>query len=302
MSYHPPRVFRPTGSIGVFGANTPEEVKTLQKMMINAGYNNIRGNNLRVTGHCDPETKAAIIWYQRLLNMSPSGLMHPQETWFFTMFSQAMAPHWRPRDTGPLHVREGQVTFDAEGVDYLNGPEPFNQPKSLKNFSRVLHWPAGLSGVTIGRGYDMKDRSAGEILTHFRQAAIEEYKARICSKAAGLIGRQAHSFVKAYGALVGEITHLQQIRLFEIAYGIKLGEVKNLYRRVSRTIPNAPSWEKLDSNVKDVIIDIFYQGVHDARGLFQAAIAGRKELSLHIKSDMYYMRFENHRQRLRYLK
>jgi len=92
MSYHPPRVFRPTGSIGVFGANAPEEVKTLQKMMINAGYNNIRGNNLRVTGHCDPETKAAIIWYQRLLNMSPSGLIHPQETWFFTMFSQAPWP------------------------------------------------------------------------------------------------------------------------------------------------------------------------------------------------------------------
>ncbi|GAA3579070.1 hypothetical protein GCM10023078_03720 [Gibbsiella greigii] len=251
MSYHPPRVFRPTGSIGVFGANAPEEVKTLQKMMINAGYNNIRGNNLRVTGHCDPETKAAIIWYQRLLNMSPSGLIHPQETWFFTMFSQTMAPHWRPRDTGPLHVREGQVTFDAEGVDYLNGPEPFRQPTRMPAFSRILHWPESSSGVTIGRGYDMKDRSAGQIMSELRQAEFEEYKVVICSKAAGLYGRHAREFVDTYRPLVGEITHQQQIRIFEISYQQKRDYARIFYIRFSGEIPGAPSWENLEQCIKD---------------------------------------------------
>lgn len=302
MPYHSPRVFHPAGSIGIFGVNAPQDVRTLQKMMIDAGYNYIHGHHLHITGQCDPETNAAIIWYQRLLNMSSSGLVHPQQVWFFSMFSKTIAPHWRPRDTGPLHVREGQITFDAEGIDYLRGPEPFRQPENLKLFSRVLHWPAGLSGVTIGRGYDMKSRSAGEIMTHFRQARIEEYKGVICSKAAGLVGRQAHDFVKSYGPLVGEITHLQQVRLFEIAYKIKLLEARNLYQRVSHTILNAPLWEKLDLRIRDVIVDIFYQGVHNARSLFEAAIAGKEELRSYIRNDMYYMRFEEHRQRLRYLR
>lgn len=139
-------------------------------------------------------------------------------------------------------------------------------------------------------------------MTHFRQAGIEEYKGVICSKAAGLVGRQAQDFVKAYGPLVGEITHLQQLRLFEIAYKIKLVEAKNLYQRVSHTIPNAPPWENLNLKIRDVIVDIFYQGVHDAQGLFKAAIAGKEELSAYIRNDIYYMRYEDHRQRLRYLK
>lgn len=120
MPYHPPRVFRLAGAVGVFGTNNPDDIKTIQKMIVDAGYNHINGNNIRATGQCDAETKAAIIWYQRLLNKSPSGLIHPMETWFFTMLSQALAPRWRPRHTaGSLHVREGQFTFDAEGQDYL---------------------------------------------------------------------------------------------------------------------------------------------------------------------------------------
>lgn len=139
VSYHPPCVFRPISSVGVFGTNNPDDVKTLQKMIISAGYNHIHGNSLRATGHCDPQTEAAIIWYQRLLNMSPSGMVHPQEIWFFTMFSQAIAPQWRPRDIGPLYVSEGQITFDAEGLDYLTAVESFRQPENTKNFSRILH-------------------------------------------------------------------------------------------------------------------------------------------------------------------
>ena len=55
---------------------------------------------------------------------------------------------------GPLQVGEGQVTFDAEGND---------DPKSIY-YSRVVHWPGNdLSGVTLGRGYDMGDRSCAEV-------------------------------------------------------------------------------------------------------------------------------------------
>lgn len=271
-NYHQPRIFRPVGTIGMFGVNTPEEVKTLQKMMINAGYNHINGNRLRATGQCDPETQAAIIWYQRLLNLSPSGMVHPQQSWFFSMFSRAIAPHWRPRDIGPLYVREGQFTFDAEGVDYLTAVEPFRQPTTLKHFSRILYWPGKRSGVTLGRGYDMKERSPGEIMTHLRQAGIEEYKAIICSKGAGFAGIQAANFVKAYGPLVGEITHLQQVRLFEIAFQVYVKRGMRIFNSHKAKINSTITWDMINKKIKDVYLDSLYQGCYSA-SLFAELIA-----------------------------
>lgn len=146
--------------------------------------------------------------------MSPSGLVHPTDTWFMQALQEDTSPHFRPKHRGGcLSVRQGQLTFDAEGVDYITAVEPFRQ-RRYPNFSRILHWPStAFSGVTLGRGYDMGSRSMGEIFTTLRQAGIEEYKAVICSKAAKIKGHEAERFVKVYGPLVGEITHQQQIRL-----------------------------------------------------------------------------------------
>ncbi|EOV0631364.1 hypothetical protein ACOIKT_000590 [Cronobacter turicensis] len=69
----------------------------------------------------------------------------------------------------------------------------------------------------------MKKRSAGEILFTLRHAGIEEYKSQICAKAS--------SFIELYGPLVGEITHQQQIRLFELSYKEKKDYAKNFYNR-----------------------------------------------------------------------
>lgn len=273
--YHSPRVFCPSGSIGALGVNTPEDVKTLQGMMINAGYNHIHGNHLRANGKFDQETKSAIIWYQRLLNMSPSGLIHPMETRFFMMFSQATAPHWRPSNTpGPLQVREGQFTFDAEGRDYLTAVEPFRQPPNTPYFSRILHWPGGLSGVTIGRGYDMKMRSSGTILSDMKQAGIEDYKSVICSKASGLSGRNAMDFVKYYGPLVGEISHVQQVRLFENTFSVYISTAERIYKRTS---PNSSNWNDINNKIKDIFYDTLYQGNTSAKEMVRSIASNNKD-------------------------
>lgn len=147
----------------------------------------------------------------------------------------------------------------------------------------------------------MGNRSAGEIYCTLREAGIEEYKSVICSKAEHLKGRNADLFVKAYGPLVGEITYEQQIKLFYLAYRVKLNEAKNLYKRVCVDIQGAPAWDKLDQKIRDVIVDIFYQGVHNARDLFIAAIQGKTALIAHIRNSSTYMSFESHRHRIRYL-
>ncbi len=297
---HPDRLF---SSVGTCGTNAPAEVKKLQQMVSNAGYRQSTGRTLKVDGVCGQGTIDAIRWYQRLLNMSPSGMVAPTDSFFMQALSHALSPHWRPANTsGPLHVHEGQLTFDREGADYITAVEPFRQ-KKYPNFSRILHWPKRAnSGVTLGRGYDMGGRSSGEIYSAFIQAGIEEYKAVICSKAAHLKSRQAEQFVRIYGPLVGEITHQQQVQLFNIAYRKKLSEARSFYIRVAKSIPDAPAWNTLDIKIRDVVVDIFYQGVHNAPALMRAAIAGKSALAEHIKNDPVYMSYEGHRKRLGYLR
>ncbi|PNS11702.1 hypothetical protein COO59_09365, partial [Mixta theicola] len=111
-------------------------------------------------------------------------------------------------------------------------------------FSRVLHWPGGFSGVTLGRGFDMKLRSAGEIYSILRQAGLEEHKAVICSRATGLSGRAAQQFVTVFGPMTGEITHQQQIRLFNVIYPQYVSLAKGYYFRHTKKaqiIPDAVS-------------------------------------------------------------
>ncbi|MCU5772854.1 peptidoglycan-binding protein [Erwiniaceae bacterium BAC15a-03b] len=297
-----PRVFRLSTPVGACATSNPNEIKTLQHLMVNAGYRQATGRTLDVNGQCNQATIEAIRWYQRLLNMHPSGIVSPLDSWFIEALNNATSPHWRPQHkNGPLQVRQGQLTFDAEGEDYITAAEPFRQYPT-PNFSRVLQWPqAGNSGVTLGRGYDMGGRSKGEIFATLRQAKIEEYKAVLCSKAAFLKGRQAGQFVKVFGPLTGEITHYQQIWLFEIVYAVKLSETVSLYKRLSRNIPQAPRWDSLDQKIRDVVVDIFYQGVHHVSELFQAAINGKQDLISHIKNDIYYMRFESRRKRIKHL-
>ena len=274
MPYHLPRIFRPVGTIGECGTNNPDDVKELQRMIVNAGFNELNGNYLKVSGHCDSSTKSAIIWYQRLLSMSPTGLVHPQEIFFFKMFSETIKPHWRPSNiVGTLYVREGQFTFDAEGQDYLTAVEPFKQPQQMPYFSRILHWPGGRSGVTLGRGYDMKMRSSGSILADMRQAGIEEFKALICSKASGLSGRLASNFVKDYGKYVGEINHLQQVKLFENAFSTYVATAKRIYMK---SASGELKWQDIDKDIKNVFYDTLYQGNSTARQMVKAVATNDK--------------------------
>ncbi|EKM6428301.1 peptidoglycan-binding protein [Cronobacter sakazakii] len=264
-NFHEPRVLHLQSSVGVCGVNYADDVKALQELMMKAGYQTATGRSLKVDGICNNETKEAIIWYQRLLTLSRSGLVQPLDQWFIEALKNASQPEWHPRITsGPLHVREAQFTFDNEGTDYITVTDPF-RPHPYPWFSRILHWPhSAASGVTLGRGYDMGNRSAGEIFATLRQAGIEEYKAILASKAAFLKGREAASFVKFYGPLFGEITHQQQIRLFEIAIQFYISRAKRVFNKNKAKMAYAISWENMRPALRDIFIDSLYQGCKSA--------------------------------------
>jgi hypothetical protein len=80
------------------------------------------------------------------------------------------APPAKPAEKKPapppdpeLQVSEGQTTFDAEGSD---------NPKSLY-YSRRASVPTESSGLTIGRGYDMKERDRDEIVEDLTSAGLD---------------------------------------------------------------------------------------------------------------------------------
>ena len=81
---------------------------------------------------------------------------------------------------------KGLVTFDAEGN---------NDPNS-KYFSRVPHVPSNNSGVTIGRGYDMKHRTKTEVIADLVNAGVPKKEGELLAGGAGLSGAKAKTFIK----------------------------------------------------------------------------------------------------------
>ncbi|MCB9550601.1 MAG: LysM peptidoglycan-binding domain-containing protein [Myxococcales bacterium] len=143
----------------------------------------------------------------------------------------------------PLTVSRGQVTFDSEG----------NDRQGSIHFTRVLHHPTAGSGVTIGRGYDMKERSAAEILRHMEAAGVDAATATTLSGAAGLSGAAADRFCRDHRDI--QITHDQQKALFEFVYGEKAAYAAGRLRAWSGVDFNA-----LDPIMQELIVDLFYRG------------------------------------------
>lgn len=150
----------------------------------------------------------------------------------------------------PLFVPVGQFTFNAEGND---------DPHSAY-FSRQIHWPGGASGVTIGRGYDLKGRSAATVLQDLTEAGIPLVQAEEIANGAGLSGHPARNFVQANQATIGDITRAQQEALFNIVYPSYESKAERLYDKFSKGIPGAPTWSELDPAISTILIDFAYVG------------------------------------------
>jgi GH24 family phage-related lysozyme (muramidase) len=68
--------------------------------------------------------------------------------------------------------------------------------ESQRNVSNRLHHPSAGSGVTIGPGYDMKDRTVAEIMRHLVDINVPRDAAASAAQGAGKSGPEAARFVK----------------------------------------------------------------------------------------------------------
>ncbi|WP_049959894.1 hypothetical protein [Taylorella asinigenitalis] len=284
-------------------------------------------DSIIVNGKYDVHTSKAIFDFQQLKGISSSEIVTTKSETFKQLLSEISSNVFLPPSyrTGILKVSRGQFTFDLEGSDQIG---PF--------FSRVIHYPGGASGVTIGRGYDMKLRKEHEIFKHLTGAGVSERQARMISKGAGLKNGAAKQFVERNKYLIGEISHLQQVNLYEIVYREIERDTQRLYNKVAnnllknddnfmlnnlinsnaiinrdllvckKSVNNITKvywWSNLPISLKQILVDMRYQGVLN-QDLIKTLIKSNYSISKFAKAclrDKKFASYENHRKRLPYI-
>jgi len=97
--------------------------------------------------------------------------------------------------------------------------------ETLAGVSNRLHHPSMGSGVTIGPGYDMKDRSRDEVIRHLMAIRVSADAAREAAQGAGLSGQKARDFVRDHKNAVN-LTDAQQAELLLQVIGQYEAKVK----------------------------------------------------------------------------
>lgn len=143
----------------------------------------------------------------------------------------------------------GRLTFDAEG-----------QEGGIYH-SRRLHVPSAASGLTIGRGYDMKHRTKTEIRDDLIDAGVASADAALISQAATLTGDTAEEFIAENDLEAFEISPDAQLQLFEVVYEELAADARRLATKADVTqVYGATDWPALDPTIKDTLIDLRFRG------------------------------------------
>ncbi len=180
----------------------------------------------------------------------------------------------------------GQLTFNAEGIERLGS----------KYHSRVPHVPGRWSGVTIGRGYDMGQRSRDGIRTDLRQAGMTARVANRLASCSGFIGSRAKAHIDSPEFRNLEITPEQQHHLFLDTYEELAGDVIRICTKLDVVDKyGATDWDGLDPVIRDIAVDLRYRGDYtpSTRTRVQPVIVANSRTRLRtVMADEDYWRFQ----------
>lgn len=99
-------------------------------------------------------------------------------------------------------------TLSDAGLRFLYDRE------AQRGVSNRPHWPGGGSGVTLGPGYDLKDRTAADVIATLTRLGIEQPAARQMAGGARLQGAAARDFARRNRDVLALSPH-QERRLLE---------------------------------------------------------------------------------------
>jgi hypothetical protein len=137
----------------------------------------------------------------------------------------------------------------------------YHQEIGHQGQSLIPHFPGGLSGVTLGPGYDMGGRSSIQIYEDLTQAGIEPSVAREFMQAAHLSGNEAAQWVNTHYYL--HITEDQQRTLFNHVL-VPEYEQRMMHQLTdfAESHPGITSemiaWENLTDTQKEILFDYTY--------------------------------------------
>ncbi|WP_178119044.1 hypothetical protein [Pseudomonas akapageensis] len=160
-----------------------------------------------------------------------------------------------------LKVPYGQLTFDVEGNDIEDESHPL-----YRYFSRVVHWPGGASGITIGRGYDLGQRP--DPGSDLRAAGVEQPLLAWLIGAKGLQGDSAKNYLAQAPDVIRKhkITRKQQYDLFLPVYEyMKKSVIRISDDQLNVRKYGALNWGAVDSKIQDILIDLIYRGDYGPR-------------------------------------
>ena len=106
---------------------------------------------------------------------------------------------------GELRVAAGLFT-SQQGLQFIVRHE------AQTGVSNHLHHPSAGSGVTIGPGYDMKDRSQSEVAGVLRRVGVGNDAAEKAAQGAGLVGAPADAFARANKSVLN-LSDQQQVNI-----------------------------------------------------------------------------------------
>lgn len=161
----------------------------------------------------------------------------------------------------------GRFTFEAEG--HIDPDDPY--------FIGKLTHPKPESGVTIGAGYDMKERSESQVKTDLIKAGLVESISGELAKGANKTGVDADAFVAVNKKklIIEDVNVLQN--LFGLIYPDYVNRARNHFRywagsfgQKMRSYRNSKhqhyenpiffDWEYLYPPIRVIAIDFAYQG------------------------------------------
>lgn len=234
------------GTVGPSGRNAPEDVR-LVRALLNVHRRQVRDPVLPMWATTDPELFAATARFQVGQGASvASGTIAPQGgSW-----QSLLAILASTRTTSPIvPPARGRLTWDAEGQE------------GGRFHSRILHVPAASSGLTVGRGYDLRERTRVDVQQQLSKAGVDPSDASTLGGGVRLVGRAAEQFIVASDLLDFEVSPGCQLRLFETVYTEMEADVQRICAKQDVVVAYGPvDWGQLDTRIKDMLVDLRYRG------------------------------------------
>ncbi|EML5216203.1 hypothetical protein V9789_003926 [Vibrio vulnificus] len=254
--------FEILGIVGTNKKNNVCDVKIIQALLNVYARKNVR-KVLDITGKCDDELISKLVEYQNkhLNSAMPKYYVEPNGK-IIKSLNDLVRSVFKPLSINP--PLQGILTWSAEG----------NEGGSYH--SRKLHVPSDSSGVTVGRGYDLRMKKLALVRKDLASAGIRPDVISKLVGAIGLQGKRAKQFIIDSDLIDYQISVDAQLKLLNISYAFESSEVKRICNKADVVKKyGATDWANLNEKIKEVTVDLKFRGDYTptAREYLQESIA-----------------------------